>query len=189
MILSCTGHRPDKLGGYGISHPITQFVERWMIDMLEKLRPDSAISGMAQGADQIFAKCCMGLGIPFIAAVPLRSQSAPWSPEAQSEYIWILERAKDVVVVSDDDAPWFEAMQERNEYMVDNCDRMLVVWNGSPGGTANCVKYAKKVKRKLDLMSWNDLKRWAIDLDLGRQSPICTHDNDPVSCPCELSWT
>ena len=35
-------------------------------------------------------------------------------------------------------------MQRRNEYMVDKADTLIAVWNGTSGGTANCVKYAKK---------------------------------------------
>jgi uncharacterized phage-like protein YoqJ len=43
------------------------------------------------------------------------------------------------------DAPYrAELMQIRNEWMVDRCDLLIAVWNGTPGGTANCVAYAKK---------------------------------------------
>ncbi len=27
--------------------------------------------------------------------------------------------------------------------MVNNCDMLIAVWDGSDGGTANCVKYAQ----------------------------------------------
>lgn len=35
-------------------------------------------------------------------------------------------------------------MQKRNEYMVDQADYVYAVWNGTSGGTGNCVKYAKE---------------------------------------------
>lgn len=35
-------------------------------------------------------------------------------------------------------------MQKRNEYMVDNINELIAVWDGQSGGTANCVNYAKK---------------------------------------------
>jgi nucleoside 2-deoxyribosyltransferase len=28
--------------------------------------------------------------------------------------------------------------------MVDNCDTVVAVWNGTSGGTKNCIDYAKK---------------------------------------------
>ena len=33
------------------------------------------------------------------------------------------------------------AMQVRNEWMADHCDVLLALWNGTPGGTANCLRY------------------------------------------------
>lgn len=40
-------------------------------------------------------------------------------------------------------------MQKRNEYMVDLADRVIAVWDGSKGGTANCIKYAEKVGKEI----------------------------------------
>ena len=42
-------------------------------------------------------------------------------------------------------------MQKRNEYMVDNSDYVIAVWNGKPSGTENTVKYANK-KNKVVLL-------------------------------------
>jgi uncharacterized phage-like protein YoqJ len=38
------------------------------------------------------------------------------------------------------------AMQIRNEWMVDHCDLLVALWDGSPGGTGNCIRYAKRAK-------------------------------------------
>lgn len=40
-------------------------------------------------------------------------------------------------------------MQKRNEYMVDNSDIVIAVWDGTKGGTYNCVKYAQKLEKKI----------------------------------------
>lgn len=40
-------------------------------------------------------------------------------------------------------------MQIRNEYMVENCDLLIAVWDKSDGGTANCVKYAKSQRKNI----------------------------------------
>lgn len=38
-------------------------------------------------------------------------------------------------------------MNARNHYMVKRCDHLIGAWNGSPGGTRNCWRYAEKVGR------------------------------------------
>lgn len=51
-------------------------------------------------------------------------------------------------MVSDEEyKPWL--MQKRNEFMVDRVDTVLAVWDGSDGGTGNCVKYAKKIGKHM----------------------------------------
>jgi uncharacterized phage-like protein YoqJ len=39
--------------------------------------------------------------------------------------------------------------QRRNEFMVDAADVLAAFFDGSPGGTANCVLYASKVGKKV----------------------------------------
>ena len=34
-------------------------------------------------------------------------------------------------------------MQKRNEYMVNNSDYVIAVWDGKPSGTGNTVRYAE----------------------------------------------
>lgn len=36
------------------------------------------------------------------------------------------------------------AMQVRNEWLADRCDALLALWDGSPGGTANCLRYFER---------------------------------------------
>ena len=40
-------------------------------------------------------------------------------------------------------------MQTRNEWMVNHCDKLIAVWNGSDGGTGNCVNYAKSINKEI----------------------------------------
>jgi uncharacterized phage-like protein YoqJ len=44
-------------------------------------------------------------------------------------------------------------MQLRNQYMCDNADIIIAVWDGSKGGTKNCVDYAKKWDKKLIIIN------------------------------------
>ena len=118
---------------------------------LIELAPEETVSGMALGIDQDFVSVCLDLALPFVAAVPFEGQESQWPLEAQRLYFQLLDRASRIVYVSEPGyAPW--KMQKRNEWMVDYVEedgRVLAIWDGSPGGTGNCVKYADKVGRKI----------------------------------------
>ncbi len=143
MIVAFTGHRPPKIGGYKLPNPtynrICQAIERTLIE----LKPEKAITGMALGVDQWAANICIKLKIPFIAAVPFPGQECKWPENSQRIYKVLLSKASDIVMVSD--AP-FQAkkLQIRNEWMVDQCDKLIAIYDGTEGGTCNCVKYAEK---------------------------------------------
>jgi uncharacterized phage-like protein YoqJ len=134
-----TGHRPDKLGGYdSYSHARVQDFAAWY---LRQHRPEVFVSGMAQGWDQACAQACIDLGIPWEAAVPFPGQESKWPQAAQEKYRALLARADRVVEVSPRYSP--AAMQERNEYMVRASDGVIALWDGSSGGTGNCIRFAK----------------------------------------------
>src|SRR3546814_19330873 len=67
-----------------------------------------------------------------------------WPAESQRRFHSILERAAAVEIAC---PGGFAAhkMQTRNEWMVDHADGVVALWDGSTGGTANCVAYADKV--------------------------------------------
>ena len=48
-------------------------------------------------------------------------------------------------------------MQKRNKYIVDNCDILLAIWDGSKGETGNCVKYARSNGVNLHIINPNTL--------------------------------
>lgn len=140
MIVAITGHRPDKLGGYHL--PIKEKLIAHLRSWLQQSRPDKALSGMALGIDQIFAEACILESVPFVAAIPAIWQSDRWPRESRIHYQSLLDRAADVVVVCGPDVNFYTAMQLRNEWLVDNCDQLWCVWDGSKGGTRNCLEYA-----------------------------------------------
>jgi uncharacterized phage-like protein YoqJ len=71
-----------------------------------------------------------------------------WPQKLRDVYKMLLEYSSERVIVSDGGYS-AEKMQIRNKYMVDNCDLLVAVWDGTNGGTANCVNYANSVKRDL----------------------------------------
>lgn len=145
MIISATGHRPSKLGGY--SPDIDNLLLKTAVKSLEGLATN-VISGMALGWDMAIAEAAIVLDIPFVAAVPFRGQESRWPKNTQERYFSLLSLAKDVVYVCEDGyAPW--KMQKRNEWLVDNSDLVIALWNGTSGGTSNCIKYAEKIDKKI----------------------------------------
>lgn len=154
MIVAGTGHRPDKLGGYVT--PAKQHLFKFAHDYFRANRPEHIITGMAQGWDFALASAANTLRIPYTCAVPFLGQESRWPKDAQEFYRIMLDGAKNVVVVSDGDyAVW--KMQTRNEWMVDNCDTVVALWNGTSGGTGNCVAYAQKVGKPI-INVWDHYK-------------------------------
>ncbi len=148
MIVAFTGHRPNKLGGYRTPNPIFRWVCWSIEEQLDFLNPSHAISGMAQGVDLWAAHICYRRKIPFTAAVPFVGQEKVWPEQARVRWEFLLGRAAKVEVVSKGGySP--DKMQKRNEWMVDHCDVLLAVWDGTSGGTGNCVHYAEKKKKQI----------------------------------------
>lgn len=148
MVISGTGHRPDKLGGYGkeAHDRLVTIACTGLGDV--KGDVTRVISGGALGWDQALAEAALRLGLPLTLALPFAGFWSKW-PKASQDYLELLvSRADKVVYVCEGDyAPW--KMQERNKWMVDNSDTVLALWNGTDGGTANCVKYATKVGKPI----------------------------------------
>jgi uncharacterized phage-like protein YoqJ len=141
VIIAATGHRPDKLGGYSdrVYWHLVAVAEQY----LHSQQPDEVISGMALGWDQAFAEAALQLGIPVCAAVPFDGQASRWPRRSRRHYEDLLSLAKWIHVVSPGPYELWK-MQARNRWMVDNCNRLAALWNGTPGGTANCLQYARR---------------------------------------------
>jgi len=140
-IVSVTGHRPPKLGGY--SDEAFRKLVSIARDYFVAYPPKLIISGMALGWDQAVARAAIELNIPWEAAVPFKGQEKAWPWQSQQRYNAMLSKATSIVVVSDGGyAAW--KMQKRNEYMVDKSSYILAMWDLSSGGTANCIRYARE---------------------------------------------
>lgn len=163
MIIAGTGHRPNKLGGYGAE------VQQKLIDfaaaVLPQHQPSTVITGMALGWDMALAQAAVRLGIPFHAYIPFNGQELMW-PESTRLYYRALMRQAQHIVVCSTGGFTKEAMQVRNVAMVDNCDELVALWNGSSGGTANCLRYAQSLHKRYT----NYWPEWSMDLVPGTAS-------------------
>lgn len=155
MKVMVTGHRPPKIGGYNRKAPQRLRIKAAIAQLLDRLKPDEAITGMALGADQDFADVCVAMNIPFCAAVPFSGQELRWPKEAQAYYQSLLTKASRVVNVSPSNAAATIAMHQRNEWMVDEIGddgQVIAIFNGSAGGTAHTVQYAISRRRTIHVV-------------------------------------
>lgn len=157
MIVAGTGHRPDKLLGYSVEaeNRLIAFARR----NLARLRPSEVVSGMALGWDQALAQAALDLNIPLIAAVPFQGFGTKWPKSSQYRCTAILCCAAEVHIVSQ--IPSTRALNQRNEWMVNRADEMLALWDGSWGGTFNCIEYADKRGVPVSNL-WG---RWIVEID------------------------
>lgn len=161
--LCFSGHRPNRLGGFygeraeiiqkGIGGKLVQVIHRTI-----SAGYDTFISGGALGVDQIaaetvlYVKANVNSDIKLIIAVPFPSQHKKWPPKSQERYLRILKAADEVVHCSED--PYSAAkMQIRNEWMVDQSNTIIAVWNGGKGGTYNCIQYTVKMCKPILLIN------------------------------------
>ena len=151
-VIAFTGHRPDKLPnketGYKLPNPTYIHVCQQIEKHLKELQPEKIISGMALGVDQWAANIAIKLHIPFLAAIPFIDQEKAWPASSQKTYHNLLSKATEKVIVCEGGYAAYK-MQTRNCWMVDRCDKLIAVWDGTPGGTGNCINYAKSINKKI----------------------------------------
>ena len=177
MITICfTGHRPDKLGGYDWNTPknkrIMEKLKSSLIELINSTHENHFrfICGGALGIDQMAFEICDYLKnstfklnpiiIETILAMPFEKQACKWFKQSDVDRFNSQRSRADEVVLVDtiegyklceiDIGEYHPAkMDLRNRYMVDNSDKVFAVWNGTKGGTGNCVNYAKKKGKEI----------------------------------------
>lgn len=141
MILTITGHRPERIKGK------EKEIKNWIREQLLSLKPEKVISGMAKGVDQIFCDVAIELNIPLVCAFPYKHNLS----ESERKYV---EYSSETRYQTE---TWYkECYTERDRWMVDNADTILVVWDGIPsGGTFYTKCYAvRKQKNIINCPLW-----------------------------------
>lgn len=171
ITIAATGHRLNRLGGNCLKvRTRLEDLARASIQR-EKLKPAAIISGMAQGWDLAMAAMSIELKIPLIAAVPFADQSINWKTWEQQKWQEILDKAQEVVYIDSLTAYAIKGLkigtyhpakyQKRNEWLVDNCHKIIALYDGSgKGGTFNCLEYAKQFDKPV-LNTWNSWVKYS----------------------------
>jgi len=155
-----TGHRPGEKIPYDETTSIVKKIKASLREQILKAISEGFfifISGGALGIDLWAAEEVLEIKkehpeIKLIFAKPFPSQDKIWPPKSKERFKLICQRADLVVDVSKDPyAAW--KMQVRNVWMCDHSSLVIAVWDGTQGGTGNCVQYAegkKKVIRRIN---------------------------------------
>lgn len=160
--IALTGHRPTKLGGYDINtaeyRALQTDFEKYISWQLSE-HPDADIhchSGLALGADTIWSKAILnirqthpsGNRVKFHAHVPSMQQASRWFKKADTDF-WQeqIDSTDDVHVYAEgklDSSAHKKSLFDRNIGMVEACDILLAVYDGSKSGTEHAINIARK---------------------------------------------
>lgn len=164
--LAFTGHRPDKLGGsYDIKDhiPLCNRIRQECIRHIEDHDVSIFIQGLALGFDMFSARVVIKLKetypqIKLWSAIPCLGHPNKWNEKSRLMWGDIVAQSDALYLVTPEPyKPYL--MQVRNQFMVDRADYLIGCWDGTDGGTGNCVKYAhKKLKEEnITIINPNDL--------------------------------
>ena len=86
------------------------------------------------------------MGIPVTGAMPFVGQESRWPKETQHAWRVLVARCMRTFIISPGGYTR-KKMQVRNEWMVNNAHILVAYFDGTAGGTKNCVTYAQAVGR------------------------------------------
>lgn len=158
--ISATGHRPPKLGGYAPCEK-HRAIRRHMRDLLIKLKAEhgevTIYSGGANGIDQFWMEVGHHLELPVVAILPFPGFDKLWPETGRKHLASLLAKCKEIRYThaeSITDKPQaVKAMMDRDLDLVNACELLIAYWNGTKGGTAHTVGFAKTAKR--DILIFN----------------------------------
>ena len=140
MIVAVTGRR-DLEGK-------DDWVRSEMDRIVTKTTPTAMISGMAQGADMLWAQSAEANSVPLIAHCPFPQQARSWVQQDQDERERLLKYAQDVSFAGEFFDKKFYFV--RNTTMMEAADTVVAVWGkDEKGGTWDAVKKARKLKKTI----------------------------------------
>lgn len=146
-----TGHRPEKLPGYGeLNSPVLSVVKSMLYYQIYQSVEDGYeyfISGLARGVDIWAAQYVIEIkkkfpGIKLICAKPFEEHGKQFKGEDLWNLRNILADADDVICVTREYTK--NCYKLRNYYMVDHSSKLIAVVDNYKSGTGQTISYANK---------------------------------------------
>ena len=139
-----TGHRPEKvIGSEGrIIVELRREIEKAIADGYKVF-----LTGMSRGVDLWAADIVLELrrynkDLKLVCVIPFEGMEDRWPADWKKHYDLVRRQADFVWVLSDRYSK--DAYQKRNQWLVDHASRLIAVFNGSPSGTGNTIRYARE---------------------------------------------
>lgn len=149
-VVGVTGHS-------NLTDQTSELARGELIEMLHPLAGDLiGITCLARGADQIFADAVLHLGGKLKVIVPAEDYFTSISDPVSREHCEVYLSAAEATIAMDFKKSGQQAYLAASRYLVDHCDVLIAVWDGSAAsGTADAVAYARDRKRPITVV-WPD---------------------------------
>jgi uncharacterized phage-like protein YoqJ len=146
-----TGHNPQSLPfrfneNTQLCIALNEALKKEIVKMIEENFVTYFISGMAIGAELYAAKIVLDLKKQYSqlfleGALSCETQANNWREKYREQYFNILAECDKTILLQTHYSD--NCIQKQNEYIVNNSDYIIAVWNGKPYGTGKTVKYAQ----------------------------------------------
>lgn len=138
-IVGITGHR-------NIGNAESQaWVRKAMDAQVKQLQISKGLTSLAIGADQLFAELLITHNIPYSAVIPCKNYESTFDGQDLQAYRHLLKKAANMHEMAFSE-PADEAFWSAGQYIVDQSDLLIAIWDGQPakglGGTGDAVEYA-----------------------------------------------
>lgn len=158
MRVAVTGHRPERWK----TEDERRTVRKALRAMLDELRPTMLISGMCRGVDLWAVEWCvsgMNTNTLLRAVYPFAGYDRLWDKRDRDHVRFLIGEAAAYNVLESEvtlpgNASPTVCYHRRDRYVVDECQALLAVYDGGPGGTKYTVDYARKVGREIRMVTW-----------------------------------
>lgn len=154
MKIALTGHRPQRLFGNNLKNGKWQKISEWIKTTLVQNGCTVAYSGMASGSDMLFALSVKeikesGINMDLRLVFPCNGYG---SKSKDKRY---LSWRREIIDASDErifmHENWCSTCDDdRDRYMVDNCDKLIAIFDGiNAGGVYKTIQYAKSIGKEV----------------------------------------
>lgn len=165
-----TGHRPEKLPGYGeLNNPVLSVVKSMLYYQIYQSVEDGFeyfISGLARGVDLWAALYVIEIkkkfpNIKLICAKPYEEHGSSFKGEDLWNLKNVLAEADEIICVSKEYSK--NCFKLRNFFMVDNSTRLIAVVDNFKSGTGQTINYANKKGIDVNIINVKDYLSMAPD--------------------------
>lgn len=144
MVVGITGHRPLALNG-----KIDEYIKDQIYNAFIELTPHGMVTGLSLGIEQWGAEIALKLGIPYIVVIPFEGQDKIWNDKCRDHYYSLLDNAVKVINVSNSNEPNPSYLIMKNNWIVNNCNTLIAVFNHNNGITEKVIASAKSKDKRI----------------------------------------